>query len=749
MDSGGAMKDIDDLLRSAGRESAGTLFSKLREDALPVLDHLAASLEGDIPEDEKNDLAARFACLITKLPPLAQEKWQKRMRKALGASARTIQKIVTQAARQPISRTSRVQEGNRPPARPARYRNLLYRWSGQGLEKVKFKEVNGQTIEESQPVANFIIRIEREAEVIDDLGEQRVYECRLELVDPPPEVDPNPRVTIDTDYFGNPFRLSQALLGMGHYHLNFALGDMDFIRNASSAYSRERGVEHVKTVRYIGYSGAGGGDRPAYLTPSVVVRNGRVLSAQEVLERDGVRCELPKIKFDPIKHLDLAIIPDDEFVATLRHILQDVIRVKDLDIGRCCLGHTAVAPVFGRLKGFKPYVLAVIGDTGHGKTTCTSYFQSFFGPEFTNAELPNWGYTAKALELAGHYFKDALYLIDDYKKRHFTTVSALKEATRILQNYADGTGRSRLSRSSRMMSSTYIRGMVLITGEDLPEGESSTLARVVPLPLAKKPLTQEEVSIKRRCDKRRPLYAGVMARYIAWTQLKGDAYLQERAEELFDTFLADADVVAVDADNKARILQNLALNLLGFLLWTEFAGEFDVLAEAEAGRMAQEHYEFLKSVFLGHATAVSEERPFELFLRDLRAIIDSEVVRLVRIRPKARGFETDAEQSGPRNKPLIGYEDRDHVYLLQDAVFKEVGEYRARGHIDAGEFSRRAVVDQLLNNGVLVPNANRAGTNTVKKHRITVDGDQKRVLKVERKVIRGETDAEDDCGYPG
>ena len=100
------MKDIDDFLRSAGRECAGECFSELREGATPVLEHLAARLEGEIPEGKKNELAERFARVVVKLPPLAQEKWQKRMRKALGASARTVQKIVTQAARQPTSRSS-------------------------------------------------------------------------------------------------------------------------------------------------------------------------------------------------------------------------------------------------------------------------------------------------------------------------------------------------------------------------------------------------------------------------------------------------------------------------------------------------------------------------------------------------------------------------------------------------------------------------------------------------------------------
>ena len=96
----------------------------------------------------------------------------------------------------------------------------------------------------------------------------------------------------------------------------------------------------------------------------------------------------------------------------------------------------------------------------------------------------------------------------------------------------------------------------------------------------------------------------------------------------------------------------------------------------------------------------------------------------------------DKEQKGG-NKPLLGYIDDRHVYLLYDAVFKEVGEYRARGRVQAGEFSRRAITNGLLDNGVLVPNTTKSGTNSVKKHRISVEGSQKHVLKMKRSALEG------------
>jgi hypothetical protein len=147
--------------------------------------------------------------------------------------------------------------------------------------------------------------------------------------------------------------------------------------------------------------------------------------------------------------------------------------------------------------------------------------------------------------------------------------------------------------------------------------------------------------------------------------------------------------------------------------------------------MVQEHYEFLRTVFHEHVAVVSEERPFVLFLQHVMAMIESDTARVVHILPKlGGGYETAPDCSVTRG-PLIGYRDGSHVYLLMGPTFKELGEYRARGRMAAGDFSRRTITQQLLENGVLVRNPTKAGTNDIKKHRICVDGRQLCVMKVE------------------
>jgi len=722
------VKDIDDLLRAVGREAAGPLFTKLVAEAAPALEFLAARLEGEMPEAEKAEAAGRFARIVGKLPLVSQDRWEKRMRKALGASARIVRKIVAEAAK-PADEPSAWQPSTPSrPTLPTGIRGLAYRWGAQGLEKVELQESEGKTLERSAVVSDFIIRVERVSEVIDDLREQKELDCRLLLKGDGLD-SPGIPLRLDAGRFGSNAGLAEAIASAGHVDLGYMTPDMDFIRLASGKFSRDRGISHVRTVRYVGYATSPDGDELGYVTPSVVVRNGEILPASRALAEGGLRCDLPAEGFKSVRRLDLTDIPKERCDEVLRHVLADLMGFKGPEIGRVFLGHTFLAPVFGWLSGFKPYVLALVGNSGLGKSTLAAYFQAFFGPKFTDLDLESWSGTPKAVELAGHTYKDALFVVDDFKLGHFSQ-PALRDAMRVLQGYADGAGRNRLSRSSNMMPSFHIRGMLAITGEDLPEGETSNLARIVPLRAPQQNLTPDLIETKRRCDETRPLYAGVMARYIAWTQRKGAAYVRERAAELLRTFVADAAIERVMADNKARVLQNLALNLLGFVLFSEFAGESEVLAEADASRMVQEHYEFLRSLFHEHVAVVTEERPFILFLRHLKAMVESEVVRLAKVSPKSGGgLQVDPEHRGGRS-PLVGYRDEQHVYLLHDAVFKELGEYRARGRVSAGEFSKREIMKQLLEEGIIVPNPTRSGTNDVKKHVVYVDGDPKRVVKV-------------------
>ena len=72
---------------------------------------------------------------------------------------------------------------------------------------------------------------------------------------------------------------------------------------------------------------------------------------------------------------------------------------------------------------------------------------------------------------------------------------------------------------------------------------------------------------------------------------------------------------------------------------------------------------------------------------------------------------------------------------MHDALYKEVGEYRSRGRLKAGDFSKSSIIRQMFEDGLLVPNPSRSGTNDEKKHRIVLDGSAKYVIKLQREAL--------------
>src|SRR5262249_41387230 len=142
------------------------------------------------------------------------------------------------------------------------------------------------------------------------------------------------------------------------------------------------------------------------------------------------------------------------------------------------------------------------------KSFLAKLFMNFFGDfPLTAGHFASWSGTANYLQRQGYFFKDAIYLVDDYKAE----VIRHEAIVRILQNYADGTGRGRLRADATTNTSRPIRGLLISTGEDFPEHTASAVARSIVIEVS-----QQKKDIKRggRCSEMCCHYSGVMADFI-------------------------------------------------------------------------------------------------------------------------------------------------------------------------------------------------------------------------------------------
>ncbi len=122
----------------------------------------------------------------------------------------------------------------------------------------------------------------------------------------------------------------------------------------------------------------------------------------------------------------------------------------------------------------KKFYMMIQGTSGSGKSSIATLFQRFFGT-FDNLTPANSTYTA--INNIGSALRHCLYVLDDYKRQNFKSDSDLKQASIVLQNYADNNSRKRSNKSIGANDDHKIEGALLLTGEDIVFTESSTIAR--------------------------------------------------------------------------------------------------------------------------------------------------------------------------------------------------------------------------------------------------------------------------------
>ncbi len=153
------------------------------------------------------------------------------------------------------------------------------------------------------------------------------------------------------------------------------------------------------------------------------------------------------------------------------------------------LAYTYLAPLCEpfRRAGLEPnFLLWLHGVTGSRKTTLGLLFLAHFGAFVSKSPPASFKDTANALERKGFAVKDAILLVDDFHPESNRTEAMKIQATaeKLLRMVGDRIGRGRLTSKIEFQKEYPPRGLVLVTGEGEPGGQSSS-ARYLGLELAK------------------------------------------------------------------------------------------------------------------------------------------------------------------------------------------------------------------------------------------------------------------------
>jgi hypothetical protein len=275
--------------------------------------------------------------------------------------------------------------------------------------------------------------------------------------------------------------------------------------------------------------------------------------------------------------------------------------------------------------------LLLIGESGLGKSELAALAQQHYGPEMERVNLPT-SFRGSANFNLGLMFaaKDALLVVDEFKPSgsRVERQRLHADADRLLTAQGNLSGRGRANADGSPRAVQDPRGLLLVTGEEVPEGYSAR-ARALILELSVgdveglgirpgQPGYREQQPRLSRLQQmgRDGLYAQAMAGYIRW--LAGHVetlpdWVREQVAEQRNALRTD----------HARTRANVAQLLVGFACFLQYAAAIDALTAAEAEAWYGRAHEALMDAAARQDGHHGQARPEQRFLELLASAIAS------------------------------------------------------------------------------------------------------------------------------
>lgn len=353
---------------------------------------------------------------------------------------------------------------------------------------------------------------------------------------------------------------------------------------------------------------------------------------------EAARCELQ----GPLADFSLPV-PVDPRTLGLEEILGAFRDVQKDGVGLVLLGGVMRAT----LCHFLPATCSIYlqGSTGTYKSALAGVLQGFWGTKFDGAHLPaNWASTGNALEKTAFLAKDALLIVDDFVARGTRQEVARTHANaeRLLRAQGNQAGRSRMTSKAELRNAFHPRGIVLATGEDVPNGHSLQ-ARLVIINVARGAIDTTVLAGLQKLA-RDGVLSKVMARFVQWLAV------EEKRNALLEFLEIALEIGRKDigSSGHARTQDNLANLLMGLRVFLDFA--------EDAGEMSHE----TKEIFMATATDAARG------LADLQAAIDREAsdaqrfVELMRAAISSGKAHIEHSRGGQPNNPrALGWREVD------------------------------------------------------------------------------------------
>jgi hypothetical protein len=288
-------------------------------------------------------------------------------------------------------------------------------------------------------------------------------------------------------------------------------------------------------------------------------------------------------------------------------------------------------------------------------------------------------------------------LLDDYKAANVKP----QQVTFLLQNYGDGTARGRLDANSEARAAFPIRAVLISSGEDQPEGEASTLARILSVSLPRGAVHRGHLTAVQRDGARLHV---LTEQYMAWLARRPDLapWHRQQHEDTRAAVLTKLENTD-NATNPGRVASNVAALFVAWRRFLVFLQDMGYWTPEQVEAWQRQCKRDLLNLAKQQVELTTGERYSQLFLDTVRGLVAS---------GRAVIMDGDRTATLEPGQVLIGIRDGHGVYLVAGTTYDEVCKHsRAAGRPFGA--SKKAVSQLLEQDGLIV--ASEGGVNVCRK----------------------------------
>jgi hypothetical protein len=301
------------------------------------------------------------------------------------------------------------------------------------------------------------------------------------------------------------------------------------------------------------------------------------------------------------------------------------------------------------------------GPTGNLKTTLTALILSHFG-DWDRLHLPaSWAGTLNSLEKLAFKLKDIPLVVDDYAPRSHDQRDLEFKAAGLIRAQGNRSSRSRLRADLTDRRSFPPRGVLIVTGEQLPSGPS-TLARILGIELDRSQI-KLDILDRLQGENVQPRLPHAMAAYLGWLAPQM-ATLKADLTAAFVTNRQRATSDATGSEIHLRVPEAVAHLWLGIDLGLKFAMEIGACTKSEADELCADAWETLLQLSTTQGALIRGEQPTHRFLKVIAAQLSQGTAVLLN-----KEISPDA-YSGKATR--IGWQDDECLYLQPETTWRAV-----------------------------------------------------------------------------